>query len=60
MNPCRCPRIEVEELRAGQAVVVKEVTRNGFKVAGEEKNLLKENYLVRFEKMEEPADKGGR
>lgn len=42
-------------VRAGQEVVTKEIESAGFKKAGEEK-LLKENYLIRFEKVE-PARK---
>jgi ubiquinone/menaquinone biosynthesis C-methylase UbiE len=37
-------------VRAGQEVFVKEVVSSGFKVVGEEK-FLKENYLVRFERV---------
>jgi SAM-dependent methyltransferase len=39
-------------VRAGQEVFVREVTAAGFKAVGEE-NLLKENYFVRFEKVEQ-------
>jgi hypothetical protein len=39
-------------VRAGQEVVEKEVAEAGFKKVGEEKKLLKENYLVVFEKVE--------
>jgi predicted methyltransferase len=38
-------------VRAGQEVFVREVTAAGFKAVSEEK-LLKENYFVRFEKVE--------
>jgi predicted methyltransferase len=38
-------------VRAGQEVFVKEIESAGFKVVGEEK-FLKENYFVRFEKVE--------
>jgi tRNA A58 N-methylase Trm61 len=37
-------------VRAGQEVFVREITSAGFKVIGEEKKLLKENYFVRLEK----------
>ncbi len=40
-------------VRAGQEVFTREVRAAGFKEIGEEK-LLKENYLVRFEKRETP------
>ena len=39
----------------GQEVFVREVTAAGFKVIGEEK-FLKENYFVRFEKVDEKKD----
>lgn len=39
-------------VRAGQEVFVREVSAAGFKAVGEEK-LLKENYFVRFEKVEQ-------
>jgi predicted methyltransferase len=42
-------------VRAGKEVFVREVTSAGFKVAGEE-NFLKENYLVRFEKVQKGKD----
>jgi ubiquinone/menaquinone biosynthesis C-methylase UbiE len=41
-------------VRAGQEVVVKEITSSGFKLVGEEK-LLKENYFLRFEKVSKPS-----
>jgi ubiquinone/menaquinone biosynthesis C-methylase UbiE len=44
-------------VRAGQEVFTKEIVASGFRQVGEEK-LLKENYFVRFEKVEQPADKG--
>ncbi|OAI48231.1 hypothetical protein AYO44_07670 [Planctomycetaceae bacterium SCGC AG-212-F19] len=44
-------------VRAGQEVVVKEITQAGFKLVGEEKLPLKENYFVRFEKVEAKQDK---
>jgi predicted methyltransferase len=37
-------------VRAGKEVFVREITASGFKTVGEE-HLLKENYLVRFEKV---------
>jgi ubiquinone/menaquinone biosynthesis C-methylase UbiE len=40
-------------VRAGREVFVKEVVTSGFKEVGEEK-FLKENYLVRFEKVKAP------
>jgi predicted methyltransferase len=42
----------MNHVRAGQEVVEKEVTEAGFKKVVEEKKLLKENYLVVFEKVE--------
>jgi predicted methyltransferase len=42
-------------VRAGQEVFVREITSAGFKVIGEEK-ILKENYFVRFEKVERAKD----
>jgi predicted methyltransferase len=42
----------MNHVRAGQDVVEKEVTEVGFKKVGEQKRLLKENYLVVFEKVE--------
>lgn len=44
-------------VRAGQDVFVKEVVSCGFKKAGEEK-FLKENYFVRFVKVDAPKGKG--
>jgi predicted methyltransferase len=41
-------------VRAGQEVVEKEITACGFRQVGEHKDLLKENYLVVFEK-EDPS-----
>lgn len=41
-------------VRAGQEVVIKEIEEVGFKKVHEEKDLLKENYLVVFEKSEAP------
>jgi predicted methyltransferase len=41
----------LNHVRAGQEVVTKEIVSSGFKKVGEEK-LLKENYLLRFEKVE--------
>ncbi len=40
-------------VRAGQDVVEKEVTEAGFKKVGEVKDLMEENYFVRFEKVEQ-------
>jgi predicted methyltransferase len=37
-------------VRAGQEVVEKEIAEAGFRKVGEEKKVLKENYLVTFEK----------
>ncbi|HET6571974.1 MAG TPA: class I SAM-dependent methyltransferase [Fimbriiglobus sp.] len=39
-------------VRAGQELVEKEITQAGFKKTGEVKDLLAENYFVRFEKVE--------
>ena len=39
-------------VRAGQEVVEKEIAEAGFKKTGEVKDLLEENYFVRFEKVE--------
>jgi ubiquinone/menaquinone biosynthesis C-methylase UbiE len=45
-------------VRAGQDVVVKEIVRSGFRLAGEEKKLgLEENYFVRFDRVDKPAPK---
>ncbi len=45
-------------VRAGQDVVVKEIVKSGFKLAGEEKKLgLTENYFLHFERVEKPAPK---
>jgi ubiquinone/menaquinone biosynthesis C-methylase UbiE len=43
-------------VRAGQDVVLKEITQSGFRVVREEKLSLKENYCVRFEKIEAKPD----
>jgi len=40
-------------VRAGMDVVEKEITSSGFKRIGELKDVLKENYLVEFEKVSE-------
>lgn len=40
-------------VRAGLDVVKKEITSSGFKRIGELKDVLKENYLVEFEKVSE-------
>jgi predicted methyltransferase len=45
-------------VRAGQEVFVKEIVSTGFKVVGEEK-FLKENYIVRFQKVDAPKKEGG-
>ena len=42
----------MNHVRAGQEVVEKEISEVGFKKVGGEKKLLKENYLVVFEKVE--------
>ena len=47
----------LNHVRAGQEVVIKEITQSGFKLVGEEKLPLKENYFVRFEKVETKPDK---
>lgn len=39
-------------VRAGQEVVEKEIEEAGFKKTGEVKDLLQENYFIRFEKVE--------
>jgi precorrin-6B methylase 2 len=44
-------------VRAGQEVFTKEILTSGFKAMGEEQ-LLKENYFVRFEKVEQPKEPG--
>jgi predicted methyltransferase len=44
-------------VRAGQEVFAKEIVASGFRQVGEEK-LLKENYFLRFQKVEQPADNG--
>jgi ubiquinone/menaquinone biosynthesis C-methylase UbiE len=45
-------------VRAGQDVVAQEIVRSGFRLAGEEKKLgLKENYFLRFEKVDRPGSK---
>jgi ubiquinone/menaquinone biosynthesis C-methylase UbiE len=41
----------LNHVRAGQEVVTKEIVSSGFKKVGEAK-LLKENYLIRFERVE--------
>lgn len=45
----------LNHVRAGQEIVVKEIVSCGFKKVSEEK-LLSENYLIRFEKVEEKKD----
>jgi ubiquinone/menaquinone biosynthesis C-methylase UbiE len=43
----------LEHVRAGQEVFTREINEAGFKLVGEEKDLgLKENYFLRFEKIE--------
>jgi FkbM family methyltransferase len=44
-------------VRAGQEVFEKEIIEAGFKKVGEETGFLKENYFVRFEKVESKDDK---
>ena len=46
----------LNHVRAGQDVVTREIVSTGFKKICEEK-FLKENYLVRFEKVETPPSK---
>jgi ubiquinone/menaquinone biosynthesis C-methylase UbiE len=46
----------MSHVRAGQEVVEKEITECGFKRVGEVKDVLRENYLVVFEKTERPRD----
>jgi ubiquinone/menaquinone biosynthesis C-methylase UbiE len=46
-------------VRAGQEVFTKEILSSGFRQVGEEQ-LLKENYFVRFEKVEQPKEKQAR
>lgn len=41
----------LSHVRAGQAVVEKEITQAGFRKVGEKKDLLKENYFIVFEKV---------
>ncbi|MGD0898057.1 MAG: class I SAM-dependent methyltransferase [Thermoguttaceae bacterium] len=43
----------LQHLRAGQEVFTKEIEADGFKVV-DQPNFLKENYFVRFEKVEPP------
>lgn len=47
----------LNHVRAGQEIVTREIETTGFKKIGEE-SLLKENYLVRFEKIESTDGKG--
>jgi predicted methyltransferase len=48
----------LDHVRAGQDVVIKEIVQSGFKLAGEEKDLgLKENYFLRFDRVENTAPK---
>lgn len=46
-------------VRAGQAIVEKEITQAGFRKVDEKKGLMKENYLVVFEKVP-TGDKSGK
>jgi predicted methyltransferase len=41
-------------VRAGQEVFVKEITNAGFRQVDEKKDLLKESYFVRFQKVDQP------
>ncbi|MDZ4783425.1 MAG: methyltransferase domain-containing protein [Planctomycetia bacterium] len=53
----------LNHVRAGQDVVEAEIVHSGFEKVDEEKELLKENYLVVFEKPKAPATsqrRGGR
>lgn len=45
-------------VRAGQEIVVKEITQSGFKLLGEQKLPLTENYFLRFEKVETQQQSG--
>lgn len=45
----------MSHVRAGQEVFAKEITDAGFKQVEEKKDLLKESYFVRFEKVEDKA-----
>jgi ubiquinone/menaquinone biosynthesis C-methylase UbiE len=45
----------LKHVRAGQEVVTKEIEAAGFRRVGEEFPFLKENYGIRFEKVESPA-----
>lgn len=47
----------MSHVRAGQDVFEKEITECGFKRIGEVKDLLKENYLVVFEKVDQEKPK---
>ncbi|MFO0863245.1 MAG: methyltransferase domain-containing protein [Gemmataceae bacterium] len=49
----------MKHVRAGKETFVKEILAAGFKVASEEQ-FLKENYFIRFEKIERAEEKGGR
>jgi predicted methyltransferase len=42
----------LDHVRAGQEVVTREVVQSGFRLAGEEKKLLEENYFLRFERVD--------
>ena len=41
----------MNHVRAGQEVFESEIVKSGFKKVREERDLLKENYLVTFEKV---------
>ena len=45
-------------VRAGQAVVEKEITQAGFRKLDEKKGLMKENYLIIFEKVAAQKNEG--
>jgi hypothetical protein len=45
-----------QHVRAGQEVFSREITSAGFEQV-EEKKFLKENYFLRFKKVEEPKQK---
>jgi len=46
----------LDHVRAGQETFTKEIVSTGFRKAGEEK-FLKENYFLRFEKVERRRSK---
>jgi predicted methyltransferase len=47
----KTPKWTMDHVRAGQEVFTKEITTAGFRMVGQEE-LLKDNYFVRFEKVE--------